>query len=70
MPKKITDNERNQGDLYKVMLRDVVDPKHPLVILADSIEWEAIEAKIAPLFCANNGRPALPVRMIVAKTCV
>ena len=64
--KKISDNERNQGDLFKVMLRDVVDPKHPMVILANSINWEIIETKIAPLFCANNGRPALSIRMIVA----
>ena len=46
------------------MLRDVVDPKHPLVILANSINWELIEKKISPLFCANNGRPALAVRMV------
>lgn len=66
LPKKISDNERNQRDLFKVMLRDVVDMKHQLVILANSINWEAIESKIAPLFCSNNGRPALPVRMIAA----
>ena len=66
LPKKISDTERNQGDLFKVMLRDAVDPKHSLVILANSINWETIETKIAPLFCSNNGRPALSVRMIVA----
>ena len=46
------------------MLRDVVDPKHPLVIFANSINWEVIEKNIPPLFCANNGRPALAVRMV------
>ena len=46
------------------MLRDVVDPKHPLVILANSINWEVIEKNISPLFCSNNGRPALAVRMV------
>ena len=64
LPRKISEDEKNQGDLFKVMLRDVVDPKHPLVILANAINWESIESKIAPLFCANNGRPGLPVRMI------
>lgn len=66
VPKKISDNDRNQGDLFKVMLRDVVDPKHPMVILANSINWEVIEKNIEPLFCSNNGRPGLPIRMIVA----
>ena len=46
------------------MLRNVVDPKHPLVILANSINWEVIEKNISPLFWANNGRPALAVRMV------
>jgi hypothetical protein len=46
------------------MLRDVVDPKHPLVIFANSINWEVIEKNISPLFWANNGRPALTVRMV------
>ena len=66
VPSKISDNERNQGDLFRVMLRDVVDPKHPMVILANSINWEGIEKNIEPLFCSNNGRPCLPIRMIVA----
>ena len=66
VPSKISDNERNQGDLFRVMLRDVVDPKHPMVILANSINWEVIEKNIEPLFCSNNGRPCLPIRMIVA----
>jgi IS5 family transposase len=66
VPSKISDNERNQGDLFRVMLRDVVDPKHPMVILANSINWEVIEKNIEPLFCSNNGRPGLPIRMIVA----
>ena len=64
LAKKITENEKNQGDLFRVMLRDVVDRKHPLVILANSINWDFIEKKLAPLFCTNNGRPALAVRMI------
>ena len=65
VPKKETELERSQGDLFRVMLRDVVDPKHPLVILGNAINWEVIERKISPLFCQNNGRPALPIRMIV-----
>ena len=64
VPKKKREGERSQGDLFRVMLRDVVDPKHPLVIVGNAINWEVIERKITPLFCQNNGRPALPIRMI------
>lgn len=63
--KKKTEAERSQGDLFRVMLRDVVDPKHPLVILGNAINWEIIERKLSALFCQNNGRPALAIRMIV-----
>ena len=59
---KIAERESKQGDLFRVMLR--VDPKHPLVIFANSINWEVIEKNISPLFCSNNGRPALAVRMV------
>ena len=61
---KIAERESKQGDLFRVMLRDVVDPKPPLVIFANSINWEVIEKNISPLFCSNNGRPALAVRMV------
>jgi hypothetical protein len=47
---KIAERESKQGDLFRVMLRDVVDPKHPLVIFANSIKWEVIEKNIPPLF--------------------
>jgi len=33
---KIAERESKEGDLFRVMLRrDVVDPKHPLVIFAN-----------------------------------
>ena len=34
---KIAERESKEGDLFRVMLRDVVDTKHPLVIFANSI---------------------------------
>jgi hypothetical protein len=32
----IAERESEEGDLFRVMLRDVVDPKHPLVISISS----------------------------------
>jgi hypothetical protein len=56
---KIAERESKEGDLFRVMLRDVVDPKHPLVIFANSINWEVIEKNIPPLFCATTSNAAL-----------
>ena len=51
---KIAERESKQGDLFRVMLRDVVDTKHPLVIFANSINREVIEKNISPLFWARH----------------
>jgi hypothetical protein len=40
--------------LFRVELQPLLDRHHPLVQLADQIQWSAF----APLFCADNGRTA------------
>jgi IS5 family transposase len=46
-------------------LKDTLDQKHPLFILAEKINWQQFEDAFSPLYCANNGRPALPIRLMV-----
>ena len=36
-------------DLYRQTLEEMVDPRHPLVILAGRIPWDDLEARIEPL---------------------
>ena len=36
-------------DLFRATLEEMVDPKHPLVVLAKRIPWAEIEERIAPL---------------------
>lgn len=54
-----------QGNLFREALRDLVDPKHPLVLLADAIDWKSFEDGLQDYFCADNGRPSCPVRLMV-----
>ena len=54
-----------QRDLFRVELQYLVDRRHPLVQLADQIYWSQFEDAFAPLFCADNGRTACPVRLMV-----
>ena len=54
-----------QRDLFHIELQHLVDRRHPLVQLADQIHWEQFDAAFAPLFCADNGRAACPVRLMV-----
>jgi IS5 family transposase len=44
---------------------DLLNPKHPLFILANTVHWQVFEDAFLPLYCANNGRPAKPIRLMV-----
>jgi hypothetical protein len=38
----------------------MVNPDHPLVHLADAIQWERFDEAYASLYCQDNGAPGLP----------
>lgn len=45
-------------------LETMLDSKHPLFKLANKVDWSLIEKSFAPLFCADNGRPPKPIRLM------
>lgn len=45
-------------------LLDQINPKHPLLQLAQTIPWDYFESELAPLY-ASVGRPAKPIRLMV-----
>jgi len=49
--------------LYPYLLRQL-NPKHPLLVLAQNLPWELFEKEFAPLY-ASVGRPAKPIRLMV-----
>ena len=50
---------------HKKRLEDIVDKNHPLVKLADSIDWEAIEKDLSVAYPSTTGRPNKPIRLMV-----
>ena len=42
----------------------MLDSKHPLFKLANMVDWSLFENSFVPLFCADNGRPPKPIRMM------
>ena len=60
-----TRRHTTQANLFKPLLRDIVSHQHPLVLLADSIDWKSFEDALESRFCADNGRPSRPVRLMV-----
>ncbi|HDP76468.1 MAG TPA: IS5 family transposase [Bacteroidales bacterium] len=46
-------------------LKDTLNPKHPLYILANQVQWDIFEKAFKGLYCPDNGRPAKPIRLMV-----
>jgi len=53
-----------QPDLFRPFLRDIINPAHPLVKLANAINWAALAEKLNPQF-APVGRDAKPARLMI-----
>ena len=56
----------NQGqmNLFRPILKQIINPKHELVILADKFPWTELEKEFSNLY-SNTGSPAKPVRLMV-----
>ena len=54
----------NLFDSHK-QLRDIVDTNHPLIQLADSIDWGSIEEELKEAYPSTTGHPNKPIRLMV-----
>lgn len=54
---------QNQKDLFRPVLKEICDPNHQLVKLADVIDWKSIEKRLSSLY-SRVGTPSKPVRMM------
>ncbi len=57
-------NNPHQHNFFDATLWDYLDTTDPLIHLAQAINWSAIEEKLSPYYTQNNGRPALPIRLM------
>ena len=46
------------------LLRDLIDPEHPLVKLAESIDWESLEEELKEAYPSTTGHPNRPIRLM------
>ncbi|MGF6472835.1 hypothetical protein QFZ89_008086 [Paraburkholderia youngii] len=54
----------SEGDLFRHPLREQINLKHPLVRLADLINWDQLDASMSASFVSRKGRPATSPRLI------
>ena len=52
------------GDLFRARLDQIINMKHELVQLAGKIDWEFVDAEIAPLY-SDKGRPRIETRFVI-----
>lgn len=53
-----------EGDFFRQPLREQINLKHPLVGLAELINWERLGASMSESFVSRRGRPASSPRLI------
>jgi IS5 family transposase len=56
--------EADQEDLFRSRLSSILDHGHPLYVLAESIDWEALEREFGAFYVENVGRPGLATRLM------
>ena len=66
--------ETGQSHLFRARLDQIVDPTHPLVRLAGSIDWGFLEARCGAVYDDDPGRPPLRTRsmagLAISSTCI
>ena len=56
--------DNRQKDLLRPALDEIVDPRHPLVRLAQEIDWDFIDSRFSAVCRPGPGQPPLPTRLI------
>ena len=57
-------NQPHQHSFFDATLWSFLDPTDPLVELTKHIAWPIIEEELSAFYACNNGRPALPIRLM------
>lgn len=56
----------NQGqkNLFRPVLKEIINPNHKLVVLSHQIAWNEFEKSFSPLY-SHTGQPGVPIRTMV-----
>ena len=55
---------QNQKNLFRPVLKDILNPTHELVILTNKIDWNEFEISFSQLY-SHTGQPGVPIRTMV-----
>jgi len=54
-----------QLNMFQIPLKQFINESHELVGLSKRMDWESIERDLSVYYCEDNGRPSVPIRLIV-----
>ena len=54
-----------QCELFGAQLSELLNPKHPLYVLAERIDWPEFDAAIDACYAEDIGRPGVNTRLMV-----
>lgn len=52
-------------DMFRSHLNQILSHKHPLFLLAKTIDWSTFEKKLGQTYAEGKGRPGIPIRLMV-----
>ena len=59
-----TPKDERQKDLFRPALDSIIDLEHPLVLLAQRIDWTFLEHRLGGVYKPGPGQPPLPVQLM------
>jgi len=66
MKSKQSPHRNRQHDLFRSELVQIIDLRHPLVKLAQTVDWDRLDELFGSTFCQDQGRPAISTRLMVS----
>ena len=55
----------SQLDLFQAHFDQLLNPQHPLYVLANKIDWDRFDIAFADLYCPDTGAPGKDIRLLV-----
>lgn len=55
----------DQLALFQAHFDQLLNPDHPLVVLANKIDWQRFDTEMADCYCPDNGAPGKALRLMV-----
>jgi len=60
---KSKESRKNEHDLFRSRLDQILNDKHPLYRLANAIDWSYFDKELGSTYVDKKGRPGKPTRL-------